>query len=310
MILTLTLNPAVDKLVLVPDLRLGQVHRVDNSEFDPAGKGINVSRVVNRLGWPTIAFGFLAGDVGSLVASALADEGVQSYFVRVPGQTRLNVSIFDRATGAVTTFIEAGPVIAKERLEALEAQFSPWLEVSRVLVLAGNVPRGIPADVYACYVRLASQAGALAIVDADGESLRRGIAARPYLVKPNRAEAERLLGRPLPDVSALAAAACEILARGVHTVVISCGAEGAICAQGSHVWQAVPPRVERRSTMGAGDAMVAGLAISVLRGQDIVEGLRLGTAAGAACAMTPGTALCPAAEVARLLPEVRVQQLS
>ncbi len=173
MILTLTLNPAVEKMVLVPDLQLGQIRRVDNSDIDPAGKGINASRVVARLGWPTIAFSFLAGEVGSLVASALAAEGVRSSFVRVPGEARLNVTVFDRASRTATAFIETGPEIGPEQLQALEADLKPWLTARRVLVLAGNVPRGVPDEVYACYVRLANEAQALAIVDADGEPWRR-----------------------------------------------------------------------------------------------------------------------------------------
>jgi 1-phosphofructokinase family hexose kinase len=309
MIVTLTLNPAVDKAVLVPNLELGTVHRVVNSEFDPAGKGINVSRVADRLGWPTIAFGFLAGDIGELVASALQQEGVQSHFVRVPGETRFNVTIYDETTSMATTFNERGPVVDGERLRELEAQVLPWLRVCRVLVLAGSLPPGVPDDVYARYIRLARSVGVQTILDADGEPLRLGVKAAPSLIKPNRAEAERLVGRPLLDMAAVREAGREIVAQGVETCVISLGAEGAVCTHGERAWLAVPPRIGPRSAVGTGDSMVAGLAVSMVQGQDVVEGLRLGTAAGAAAAMTTGTALALPTEIARLLPEVRVREL-
>lgn len=309
MIVTLTLNPAVDKAVLVPDLKLGLVHRVVNSEFDPAGKGINVSRVADRLGWPTIAFGFLAGDIGELVAKALDREGVQSHFLRVPGQTRFNVTVLDESSAVATTYNEQGPVVDGERLRELEAEILPWLRVCRVLVLAGSLPPGVPDDVYARYIRLARSVGVMTILDADGEPLRTGVGAGPSLIKPNRVEAEHLVGRELPTIAAVRQAAREVVAGGVETVVISLGAEGAVAARGDRAWLAVPPRLGPRTAVGTGDSMVAGLAVSMVRNQDTVEGLRLGTAAGAAAAMTAGTALALPTEIARLLPEVQVREL-
>ncbi len=310
MIVTLTLNPAVDKTITVPNLAVGQVHRVHQSDLDPAGKGINVSRMVDRLGWPTIAFGFLAGEMGLIVAKALEGEGVQSHFVRVSGQTRLNVTIFDQTTGRGTSFYEEGPRVDGEALRRLEEEVRPWLLACQVLVLAGSVPPGAPSDIYAHYIRLARSAGVKPILDTDREPLRLGVQAGPYLIKPNRAEAERLLGRPLPDLPSVVQAARELVAAGVEVVVISMGAEGAICARDDRVWHAIPPRVQRRSTVGSGDSMVAGLAVSIARGQDIVEGLRLGTAAGAATAMVPGTALGRNEDIATILPQVRIETLA
>lgn len=310
MIVTLTLNPAVDKTIFVSNLTLGQVHRVSESQLDPAGKGVNVSRLVDRLGWPTIAFGFLAGEIGRLVAQALEEEGVQSHFPRVPGQTRLNVTISDEATGLGTSFYDRGPEVSSERLAKLEDEMTPWIGACRVLVLAGSLPPGVPDDVYARYVGLAHSLGVKTILDADGEPLRLGVRAGPYLIKPNLAEAERLVGRPLPDLPSVVQAAREIRASGVEVVVISMGAKGAICALDGQVWQAIPPQVERKSTVGSGDSMVAGLALAIARGEDVVEGLKLGTAAGAATAMVPGTALATPEDIARLLPQVRVGLLA
>jgi len=309
-IITVTLNPAVDQTVFVSRLELGEVNRFRESQLDPAGKGINVSRMARRLGWPTIAFGFLAGEIGLIAEKALDDEGVQHHFVRVPGQTRLNVTVIDESADTVTNLYGPGPSIAPVHLRRIDDALRFWLQAGRVLVLAGNVPHGVPDAAYATYVRLAQAQGVATIVDADGEALRLGVEARPSLIKPNLAEAERLLGRALPDLPAVVAGARELVARGVSTVVISLGARGAVCVQGERAWLAIPPRVERRSTVGSGDSLVAGLAVALACGRDIVEGLRQGTAAGAATATAPGTALGAAEQVRALRPDVQIEEVS
>ena len=309
MILTLTLNPAADKTIFVPHLAVGQLQRVRESHLDPAGKGINVARIADRLGWPVIAFGFLAGEIGALVDKALEEEGVQRHFLRVPGQTRMNITIVDQSTGRATSLYDQGPVVDAERLTAMEAQLEPWLNVCRVLVLAGSLPPGVPADIYCRYIELARARQVRTILDSDGEPLRLGVKARPFLIKPNLREAERLVGRPLPDRRAVIEAAQEIRAQGVDVVIISLGARGAICVDDQHLWLATPPRVKRRSTVGSGDSMVAGLAVSLAKGQSIAEGLRLGTAAGAATAMTAGTSLGSAETINQLLPSVKLREL-
>jgi 1-phosphofructokinase family hexose kinase len=291
-------------------LNLGEVNRFQDSQLDPAGKGVNVSRMVHRLGWPTIAFGFLAGEIGQITEQALDAEGVQHHFVRVPGQTRLSVTIVDRSRGTATSLYGPGPFVNGEALARLDSLLQFWLQAGRVLVLAGYLPRGLRADLYATYIRAATEHGVKTILDADGEPFRLGLAARPYLVKPNVAEAERLLGRSLPDLPAVIEAAREIAASGIEIVVISMGGQGAVCACGGKVWRAVPPPVEQYSPVGAGDSLVAGLAVALARGEPIEEGLRLGTAAGAATAMTPGTGQGAAAQVVTLQPRVVLVELA
>ncbi len=310
MIITLTLNPAVDQTVFVSRLALGDVNRFRESQLDPAGKGINVSRMAHRLGWPTIAFGFLAGEIGLIAQKALEDEGVQHHFVRAPGQTRLNVTVIDESTGTATSLYGPGPRVELPYLARLDEVFRFWLQAGRVLVLAGSLPPGVPGDAYASYTRLAREQGVKTILDADGEPLRLGVEAEPALIKPNVAEAERLLGRALPDLPAVVAGARELASRRIETVVISLGARGAVCVQGERAWLAAPPEVERRSTVGSGDSLVAGLAVALACGHSIVEGLRQGTAAGAATAMTSGTSLGTAEQVRALLPQVRIEELS
>lgn len=307
MIVTLTVNPAADQTLWVERLEPGRIHRVVETQIDPAGKGINVSRMTHRLGWPTIAFGFLAGDTGNIVEKALSAEGVQHHFVRVPGQTRVNVTVVD-AGRVATSFFGPGPAIPGDAVTALDELLLFWLRAARVLVLAGSLPPGFPREAYTSYIRAAREHRVKVFLDADGDAMRVGVGAGPDLIKPNVAEAERLLGRRLPDEASVTDAARELAAR-VGIVVISMGRRGAICSAEGRTWRVRPPSVERRSTVGSGDAMVAGIAVSISRGDDVVTASKLGAAAGAATAASGGTALGAAEDIARLLADVEVEML-
>jgi 1-phosphofructokinase family hexose kinase len=309
MILSLTFNPAVDKTLFVSRLALGRVNRVGHSQIDPGGKGINVSRVVHRLDRPTIAFGFLAGNLGTIIARALDEEGVAHRFAWVGGETRLDVIVVDEATDTSTNLYDGGPEIDAGSLDRLLADVGRWLPGARVLVAAGSLPPGVPHDVYARLFADAARLGVHTVLDADGDTLRRGLAARPSLIKPNVEEAEALLGRRLPDTQAIVWAARELLAQGPRAVVVSMGSRGSICATAERTLHAIPPPVERHSTVGSGDSLVAGLAIALASGWDIVEGLRIGTAAGAATAMIHGTQLGTREDTERLAPAVEMRDL-
>ena len=305
MIVTVTPNPAIDETLWVEALAPGHVHRPSEVQLDPAGKGINVSRMAHRLGWPTLALGFLAGEVGHIVERALDQERVQHHFIRVPGQTRVNVTIVERGARATSLFCPGAPVDA-EALARLDEVIDVWLRACRVLVLAGSLPPGIPEDIYARWVARAHRQRVRTIVDSDGEAGRLALAARPWLIKPNQSEAERLLGRRLPDDAAILEGARDLVRAGAEVVVISLGHGGAICVEGERGWRIRPPAIERLSTVGSGDSLVAGLAVALARGGSLEEGLRIGTAAGAATAMSPGTALGTLEDLTRLLPDVQV----
>lgn len=306
MIITLTLNPAVDETVWIDRLHPGRVHRVRESHLDPAGKGINASRMAHRLGWATMAFGLLGGDAGDMIEKALTVEAVQHHFVRISGETRINFTVVE-GSGTASSFYMPGPEVPPDALASLDELLRFWLPAGRVLVLAGSLPPNVPASTYASYVRAARQAGILVFLDASGEALREGLEARPDLIKPNVGEAEGLLGRRLRDEAAVAGAALA-LAERAGTVVISMGARGAVCARGSQLWRVHAPPIEPRSTVGSGDSMVAGLAVATARGESIEAALALGTAAGAATAMSHGTSLGSAEDVRALVPRVRVER--
>lgn len=310
-IATVTPNPAIEQTLWLPRLAPGEVNHLRRAELDPAGKGINVSRVVQRLGHPTIAFGFLAGETGALVEHALDEEGVQHHFVRTPGQTRVSVTVEESTSGSTTTFQGPGPSVAGDRAAILDEIVAFWLQPGSVLVLTGSLAPGMSPRTYESLVRCAREREARVIVDAEGEALRFAIAARPDLVKPSVSEAERLLGRPLPDDDAILDAAHAIVGCGATMVVISMGREGAICAnRDGRSWRVQPPRVDHRSALGSGDAMVAGLAIGLALRMPPPSMLRLAGAAAAAAAMAQGTSLPGAADVQALLERVEVENVA
>jgi 1-phosphofructokinase len=310
MIITVTANPAVDQTMWVRQLAHGGVNRAHEVQIDPAGKGIDVSRVVRRLGAPTMALGFLAGETGDLVEHALTAEHVPHYFVRVQGRTRIDITVNDEATGTATSVWAPGPTVTAADLAELRGLIEVWLDAGRILVLAGSLPTGAPPQIYAEWTELAHRKGAYVIVDTSGPALSHAVAAAPDLIKPNVEETEALLGRKLGSMEEVIAAAQSLRARGVGTVVISMGGEGLICVGRDGVLRARPPQVQRSSTVGSGDSLVAGIAVTLARGGSMAEGLRLGTAAGAATAQSHGTALASAADVDALLGRVQLETLA
>ncbi len=218
MIITLTLNPAVDETVWVDRLHPGEVHRVYETHLDPAGKGINASRMVARLGCATIAFGLVAGDAGDMVEKALRAERVQHHFVRIPGETRINFTVVEKESGRASSFYAPGPDIPPDALATLEQMLGFWMRAGRVLVLAGSSPPSVSTGTYAKYVRAGREAGIQVFLDTSGDALREGLDARPHLIKPNVAEAEELLGRRLEGEAEVIEAARELSRRADRAV--------------------------------------------------------------------------------------------
>lgn len=309
MILTLTPNPALDKTLLVAALKHGTVNRARESHLDPGGKGVNAARIVHRLGRPAVAVVVTGGAIGKLLLRELADEGVPSEAVWVPEETRLNVILVDESTGASTRIWDRGASVPPSILTAFSGARDRLLDDATVLVCAGTLPPGIHEEFYAECIQEANDRGVRSILDSDGESFRAGLDAGPSLIKPNVREAEYVLGRRLVDDRDVIAGAVELLRRGPAAVVLSMGASGSVLATEGGIVRALPPQVERKSAVGSGDSLVAGLAIALHEHLPLAEGLRIGTAAGAATAMTVGTHLGTREEIEMLLPRVRIETI-
>jgi 1-phosphofructokinase family hexose kinase len=307
MIVTVTLNPAVDQTLVLGQLTLGDTNRVRDSGIDPGGKGINVSRVLRELGRESLAVGLAPGSLGRFVEHSLLEQGILCDFVHTRGQTRTTLTVVDEAAHETTLFSYRGPETDPRHVQTLEARLRRDLSEGDWLVIAGSIPPPIEPAEYARLIELGHRLGAHTVLDADAEALAAGLVGQPDLVKSNHHEAERLLGRSLDDDAALLAAAEEMRQAGAATAVITAGERGAVAVSEEGAWRVSPPPTVVVSAVGAGDALLAGLVLKLADGAGLVEGLRWGTAAGAAACLTPGTQLCRREDVERLLPQVRVK---
>ncbi len=312
MILSVTLNPSVDHALFVDQLRVGDTNRVKRTERDAGGKGINLSRVVAELGARTIATGFVGGGPGDYVRGVLNRQGVAHDFVEVAEDTRINFSVEDSSLGPPTTFNEPGPHIRPEELESLFAHVRKHIGEVRWMTLGGSLPPGVPADVFAQFIRLANEHGVRAALDTDGEPLKLGIEAGPVFLKPNAKECGRLLSRSIETPEQALAGAIELNARLPRTcvVIVSLGQEGAVMACDEGNFRGYSPQVEVRSTIGSGDSLIGGFLWALEEGNSVTEALRWGLACGAATATTNGSEIARKPKVLELLPQAQVERLT
>lgn len=310
MIATITLNPALDKLVYIDRLLPNDTNRITKLEIDAGGKGLNASRVLRELGSDTIALGFLGGQTGSFIEYVLNNENIPTDFVHISRETRTNIAVQEDSGAPPTTLNESGAPVTEDELNQLFEKVRAAALRSSMVIFGGSLPPGAPKDLYMKLVTLVHESGAKAILDSDGEPMRLGMQAAPFMIKPNRDEVQRLVGVEIKSLDDVASALNILAKNGVQLVVISMGADGAIAGSSGEVWHAVPPQVKPVSTIGSGDSMVAGIAHILSCGGALAEALRWGTAAGAATAMTDGTEICSRDQVLSLLDQVQIRQLA
>lgn len=309
MIATVTLNPSLDRTVTVEGLLVDETNRWTSLRRDPGGKGVNVSRVIHELGGETVAYGFIGGTDGDTLMYLLKQQGVPFDFTPIREDIRSNFIITDLKTRRQTRIDAPGPHVSADELESLIEKVTHIEPEPDFLVFAGSVPPGVPDDIYRRLIDEVKKRGIKTVLDSDEEWLEEGIKAKPYLIKPNVHEAQELLETELKSEAAIIEAARTLVGQGIRVAAISRGKEGLIVATSQKTVKAVPPRVEIRSTVGAGDSAVAGLVLKLSQGHGIEEACRWAAAAGTAAALTPGTELCRRADVERLLPQVKVEEL-
>ena len=284
MILTVTLNTALDITYRVRALTPHTSHRVSDVHERPGGKGLNVARVLAALGHETVVTGFAGGPVGAVLRDLLAPLPPRDALVPVAGTTRRTIAVVDTASGDTTQLNEPGPTVTAEEWAAFLATYDSLLPGADAVALCGSLPPGIQVGAYAELIRRARAAGVPSLLDTSGEPLRRGIAARPDLVKPNAEELAQLTGSREP-----LRAARDARRRGAHAVVASLGADGLLAATTDGIWQATPPGPVQGNPTGAGDSAVAAL----LAGH--VESLPWPDRLARAVALSAATVLAPAA---------------
>ena len=309
MIATVTLNPALDQHITVNGLVVEEANRWIKIRPYAGGKGIDVSRAIHEMDGLSTAYGFIGGTNGRTLEILLDEEGVLFSFTPIKNETRTNFIITDTKTAQQTRIDAPGPHISKKELERFISKMRKIRPKPAMLIAGGSVPPGVPDNVYFDMINEAHNFGVKTILDSAGRWLEQGVKAKPYLIKPNVHETERLLGRELPDEESIIQAAWELLDEGIEVAVISRSKDGLIAVNREHIIKAVPPPVKIRSTVGAGDCTIAGLAIKLSRGESLLEACRLAVAMGTAAVLTTGTALCINKDVLRLLPKVKVWEI-
>jgi 1-phosphofructokinase family hexose kinase len=312
MIVTVTLNAAIDRTLVVPNFQPGQRHRASVGFSSAGGKGINVARALKRLGTPVVATGLAGGRTGALLVEELTHEGILNDFVLIQGESRTSIAVLDPTSNAYTEINEWGPEVSEEELEMLREKLAYLTQGAEYVVLAGSLPRRVDSGFYGALVRDLNRNQLLAVVDSEGEPLRLAVEAEPYLVAPNQREAEALVGHEFVDDEDLSAGLDEIAHLGARNVLVtySTGAHALLREDRTEVRvRADAPRVEPTSTVGAGDTLLAGFLAARSAGRPFEDAVRSAVAAGAASVLEAGAGRFDAREASRLAPLVQLERL-
>ncbi len=290
MIYTVTLNPAVDKTVEINDFSVGTVNRVSSIRLDAGGKGINVSKVIASLGGRSIAMGILGGATGSFVKDYLDSRGIENDFSYINGETRTNLKVIDNNRGTNTDINEPGPFVGGKELDILQQKLLDNVGKNSIVVFSGSVPDNVDKTIYARWIESVKRKGGRAVLDADRELLKNGIKAGPYLVKPNIHELGQLFDTVIGEAEQAERYARRLVEDfGIELAAVSLGEKGALFVDKTRSLLARGLKVEVKSTVGAGDALVAALTYSLDAGAGFEEAARLATACSAANVTTSGT---------------------
>lgn len=306
MILTVTLNPAVDKTYTISTLILGQINRIGTAANYPGGKGINVSKILQQFQADTIATGFLGGYSGRFIEDSLVAEGIACQFTMIKEETRSNTNIIGE-DGYITEILEPGPIIGKEELDCFLVTYRELCGQSELVVISGSTAKGLSSNIYQTLIQIAGETGRKVLLDSSGEVLEQGIKAAPYLIKPNQRELEYIVKQKLQNPGQIVEAAVLLQKNGVEKVLVSLGEKGLLYIDERTRLRAIPPKIRVMNTVGCGDSVIAAYALSYLKNDTPETALRRATAVSAANAMTLENGKLPMAELAELMKKVRIE---
>ncbi|MEK4434993.1 1-phosphofructokinase [Paenibacillus sp. FSL K6-2862] len=282
MIYTITLNPSIDYIVEVDDLKLGGLNRMNRDLKLPGGKGINVSRVLNQLGAGNTAIGFLGGFTGRFINDKLQEDEIQTDFVMIADDTRINIKL---KHGDETEINGLGPAICEEEAAQLLQKLSS-LQTGDIVVLSGSIPPSLGTDFYDRLIQVCKQTGAEFVIDTTGPALMEALVHKPLLVKPNHHELAELFGVNIETREELVLYGRKLLEAGAKQVLISMAGDGALLITGSDVYHASVPKGMVKNSVGAGDSMIGGFVGTYVLNGDILEAFRTGVASGSATAFS------------------------
>jgi 1-phosphofructokinase family hexose kinase len=312
MIITVTLNAALDKTLEVPNFTLGRRHRTVGQATMPGGKGVNIARAIKRLGQPVIATGLAGGATGTRIVEALTNESILNAFVRIHDESRTNTAVLDPTNGLHTEINERGPAVSSQELELFRDKLLYLAKGASICVFAGSLPRGVEPDVYGRLIREVRKLGVATMIDTDGEPLRLAVRAEPGVVSPNELEAEELVGHEFNGVDDRAQAVVEMTRLGAREAImtVSDGCYARVLEDGVPVLHRIRvDEQEARSSIGSGDAFLAGYVAARYTGRPVVDCLRFGVACGAESTQHFGAGILDPGKVDKLLAEVEAERL-
>jgi len=302
MIYTCTLNPSVDYVVYVENFELGGLNRTTSDVKSPGGKGINVSRVLKRLGSTSKALGFVGGFTGRYVQDYLQNEGIETGFIQAEGDTRINIKL---KTGDETEINGQGSMISADNIQALYEQIEQ-MQPGDLLVLAGSIPASLPKNFYEELTKKAVEKSVEVVVDTSGKALLDLVPHKPFLIKPNHHELGELFNVDIQTVNEAIPYGQKLVEMGAKNVVISMAGDGALLINEAGVYQANAPKGTVKNSVGAGDSLVGGFLASYSQDQDLMKAFHQGVASGSATAFSVG--LCTAEHVEKLKKEIEITQ--
>lgn len=309
MITTVTLNTTVDKTCFLGSLEVGRVNRVPVMHTFPGGKGINAARVAHQLSCPVLATGFVAGFNGSYIEAELSRQGILHDFVRVEGESRVSLNIIDRFSGNTTEILEKGPFVHSDDILAMKDKIRQLAAESTIMAISGSLPEGCPASLYADFIDISRQEGALTVLDASGEALLQGIEAIPYCIKPNEQELAAVLGRPPADDGEIAGAIRALQDKGISIVAVSLGSRGAMVGLEGRLFRVRTPAIQAVNVVGCGDSFVGGLCTALYKKEAPEDVIRLAASAGTADALTEEAGNIQLNDVKSLLGQIVIEAI-
>jgi 1-phosphofructokinase family hexose kinase len=311
-IVTVTMNAAIDRTLTVPNFQRGQRHRASLGLTQAGGKGINVARALKRLGAPVVATGLQGGRTGTRIVEELTGEAILNDFVRIGGESRTSTAVVDPTGGAYTEINEWGPSVTPDELDILLEKLHYLAQGADYVVFAGSLPRDVPEDFYAEAIRDLSRRGIRTVLDSEGEPLRLGVQSEPYLVSPNQGEAEALVGQEFHDDEdfQLALERIEDLGGRNALITLETGCVALLREdRRRRRFRVTAPRIDPVSTVGAGDVLLAAFLAATSAGRSTEDALRGAVAAGAASTLEIGAGTFDLKEAGRLVTGVEVAEL-
>ena len=310
MILTVTLNTAIDKRYTINSLNPKSVMRVNTVENTAGGKGINVSRVASLGGEDVIAMGFVGGYTGDLFESLITQKNIKNSFTKTASDTRYCINVWDESARKSTEFLEPGSSISESELNNFIEDYKRNIKKADIITLCGSLPKNVPTNIYATLVKIAKENNIPVIVDTSGESLFEASKSKPTMLKPNEDEIKQILQiDEIPDRQSLINAAIKLYESGIEYSVISLGKDGMLIACKDGVYHGITPDIPVVNTVGCGDSAVAGFAVGISKKWNIEKTIQYAVAVSTANAMNESTGFYTQSDLDYVMPLIEVKKL-